>query len=180
MGCRADGLSRSWNVAQRGCLADGMSRSLNAAQFKCRATGISRSWNVAQMGCHAIEMSRNCKVAQMDVAQMGCRTRRKSRKWHFSPSKTDVKLQEKSLRTNGHHPHSEKSPICIIEVTYLIVPQPLLIQKINHLLTWSDRGVSTSSFDGRDLCSDHRNVHSFHISFSVYSSWWNSTLTTRL
>jgi len=44
---------------------------------------MSRNWNVAQLGGRAIEMSRKENVAQMDVAQMGCRGRKKSRKWHF-------------------------------------------------------------------------------------------------
>ena len=55
MGCRADGMSRSWKVAQMGC----------------RATGKSRRWDIApQMGYRAIEMSR-----RWDIAQKKCRAK---------------------------------------------------------------------------------------------------------
>jgi len=60
-------MSRRWNIAQLKCRAIEMSRRWEIAQLKCRSTGRSRSWN----------------VAQMDVAQMGYRARKKSRKWHF-------------------------------------------------------------------------------------------------
>jgi len=90
MGCRAEGMSRNWKVAQMGCRATGMSRKWNIAQLKCRATEVSRNWNVAQLGCRATEMSRN-----WNVAQLGGRAIEMSRRW-------DVAL-EKS-RANGISP----------------------------------------------------------------------------
>jgi len=49
---------------------------------------MSHNWNVAQLGGRKIEMARKQNVAQMDVTQMECRARKKSRKWHFPAMKT--------------------------------------------------------------------------------------------
>jgi len=66
MGCRADGMSRRWDIAPLKSRANGMSRKWDVAQLKSRATGMSRS--IAKLKCRAIEMSRNWEVAQIDVA----------------------------------------------------------------------------------------------------------------
>ena len=81
MGCRADGMSRSWKVAQMGCRGYGKSRRWNIARLKCRANGMSRKWDIAQLKCRASEKSR-----KWDVAQLKCRAdeisrKKMSRKW---------------------------------------------------------------------------------------------------
>ena len=58
--------------------ANGLSRSWNVAQMACRAIEMSRSWDVAQMEYRVVELSRNS-----NDAQMGCHARKKSCKWYF-------------------------------------------------------------------------------------------------
>jgi len=102
MGCRADGMSRKWDVAQLGCRAVEMSRNWDVAQLKCRATEMSRNWEVAQLKWRANKMS-----LKWDVAL------EKSRANDISPSLlTDQthlkrKSEKSSNRESNPGPHLE-------------------------------------------------------------------------